>query len=197
MISVIVGGVVMIFQWHAILEPGKTFMMALSVPALIAGGLNTNNAFDLYTSNAETLAMVINALGDSLKINTESTPVKIHKIGSDSPDNTSFLLLLGGRAAHAMEPGSKSSSFLGFKEKEPSFMILLDTSDSKEGILKKAKELKERYNFQGDELIEIGANRFGIAYQGWKVPLPEAVLKIYELKKNYPNLRPSLLPVPD
>ena len=75
-------------------------------------------------------------------------------------------------------------------------MILLDTSDSREEALEKAEKIRQKYNIQEIELIEFGPNKFGIVYRGSELPRSKALLEIYELKKNFRNLNPSLLPVP-
>ena len=194
--SLFVGIVVMLLEWHVVSEPGKTFMMALSIPALFAGGFNTTNAIDLYASKSDINTRLNGALEKTLLIKTQPVPEKIKKILPGTQNNSSLILRFGGSIAHAGENSIKPTQFLAFRVKEKLFMILLDTSDSREEALEKAEKIRQKYNIQEIELIEFGPNKFGIVYRGSELPRSKALLEIYELKKNFRNLNPSLLPVP-
>jgi hypothetical protein len=195
--STFVGVVVMLLEWNVGNKPGKTFLMALSVPALIAGGVNTNNAYDLFASNAAVTVELSKKLQDSLAIETDDKPSNIKNIPFPEQKDSSFLLRLGGRDAQAEENSVKSPRFFALRVKEELFMILLDTSATKGGAFENAQRIREKYNLRDIRVIEYGENKFGVVYTQAKLSRPEALLVIYDLKKKFSDLNPSLLPVPD
>ncbi|MBW2624022.1 MAG: hypothetical protein JRD68_14030 [Deltaproteobacteria bacterium] len=195
--SVIVGVVVMLFEWHVVNEPGKTFMMALSVPALIAGGLNTNTALNLYESDTEINTRLSTVFEDSTPVKTLPVPEEITEVQPEFQKESSLLLHLGGRSAHAGGNSLKPTQFLALRVKKELFMVMLDKANSREGAFNKANEIRKKCRLKDIEVVKFGQNKFGVVCRGAKFTRPEALLVIHALRKVCRGLHPSLLPIPD
>jgi hypothetical protein len=202
--SILVGVAVMIIEWYVISEPAKTFMMALSIPALISGAFNSNSAFDLYKEESATAkklqAQLEKQLTEKNPIPILPTPGKIQILsekGDTQENRTSFYSYLTGvRKAYAANALSAQNKILAFKVKKQLFMIVLYMAQSKQDALERANEL--RRTIRQAQAAAIDTNQFAVILGGVTLPRSEALLEVIRLREQYRdlNLDPLLLPVP-
>lgn len=202
--SGLVGVAVMIIEWYVVSEPAKTFMMALSIPALISGAFNSNSALDLYkeksaaTKNLQT--ELEKQLTDKERIPTLTAPAKIKilskKRGTQAEPTSFYSSLLGIRKAYAANVHTMPNNIFAFKVQEPLFMVVLDRAQNRQEALQRANALRQ--SIPQAQAIALGNNQFAVVLEGVSLPRAEALLEAIRIRQQYPNLNlnPSLLPVP-
>ncbi|MEK6814242.1 MAG: hypothetical protein AABY65_05880 [Nitrospirota bacterium] len=188
--GVIVGLVIMIFEWKIPSRPRDTFMTALGIPALLSGTLNAYNASGV-ARDAENLS---NAL-------LESSGVSIIRGGGTAPgekrsENNEgwFPPGLGVARAYAQEGPHVAVRIAfnpGIQVQEPFYYVVLARADS----LPKAREEGERLRLRvpNTEIIETRQGYFVVQAGGPK-PRSRALLEAIRLRKEL-GLSPLLLEV--
>lgn len=188
--SILVGIVVMILEWNVRCKPGKTFAMALSVPALIAGGFNTNNAFDVYKDERASL-LVEESIQTNDPIPINPNPVKkitpLAKLDDQESDNTLFSFLIPSIAeAYAGDSFSGRSKFLAFRIKQQLYVVVLDRANSSQEAINRASEL--RPHIRNAQAVEIGASEYFIIVSGERLPRAEALIRADQLRRQFSHL---------
>lgn len=198
--SIIVGIVVMILEWNVVSTPGKTFMMALSVPALISGGFNTNSAIDLYRDNQSSLRAEEQIQREN-PIPTIGTPVAGQSIkplaimDNEKPKNKSISFPLPGvTKAYAADSLGKSSKFLAFKVRQQHYFIVLDRASNRQEAIERAEGL--RSDIPQAQAIQVG-NQYFVILGDTKLPRNEALRRADELRRQHSTLNVELLPLQD
>lgn len=200
--SIIVGITVMILEWNVVSTPGKTFMMALSVPALVSGGFNTNSAIDLYRDKQSSWRAEEKIQEE--KIQRENpipigTPVAgqsirpLARIDNEKPKNKSISFpLLGVTKAYAADSLGKSSKFLAFYVRQQLYLIVLDRASNRQGAIERAEGL--RSNIPQAQAIQVG-NQYFVILGDTRLPRNEALRRADELRQQDSTLNVELLPL--
>jgi len=196
--SLIIGAVVMILEWNVLSKPGKTFMMALGIPALLSGGINTNSAINLYEDRQNSLR-VEEEIQRENPINTINIPTtKIEPLGEapqkeESKRELAVFRLWGVAQAHAADSFKEDDTLLAFTLKEKLYFIVLDRALDEQGAIARARELSAVIGQA--RAVKIGDQYF-ILLGDEKLPRTEALLRADQLRKAHPDLglRVELLP---
>jgi len=187
--SVIVGVVVMILEWRVLNEPGKTFIMALSVPALITGAVNTNNAIQLYKDQAASYS-IEKQIQQKNPIPINEAPITLKKLsGLDYgvPKTESFAItFFGVRDANAADSFTSPGRLLAFKVRETLYAIVLMRVSDRQQAIDRATELREY--IPNAEPVEMGPGQYLIILGGVGLPRTDALLRADQLRQQFPNL---------
>ena len=197
--SVLVGVVVMILEWRVLNEPGKTFIMALSVPALITGAVNTNNAIQLYKDQSTSYSIEAKIQKDNpIPINETPLPFKkLSSLDNGMPKTESFAFnFFGVREAKAADSFTRPERMLAFKVVETLYAIVLQRVSDRQQAINRANEL--RAHIPNAEPVEIGPGQYLVILGGVALPRTDALLKANELRQNFSNLglQVELIPIP-
>lgn len=193
--SLIVGTVVMILEWRVNCEPGKTFMMALSLPALLAGRFNTNSAISLYKTEQ---VSIIRELREGIDIPVNQSQVKIKEISKFNKinDNKSFFSFTDFLIKEANAAESKPDQHKLFAFQLQQYVIVLYRANDRESAIKKADELKQA-GISEAKPVQAGVNQYIVIFGDHHLPRTDALIKADELRKKYPHLNLELLAVTD
>ena len=200
--ALLVGLIVMILEWRVPREPRATFMMAIGVPALITGSLNTTSGIDTVSSQAKDNQALVEQIQKLANIQTLPaggiiTPLSLNNEGTDRVSKAQHMLawveVLGINEAQASTgsdqvPGVVS---VGITVDEPLFYIVLEVVASKDEAMQKAKELQA--SMPTVVAVQSGS-RYLILYNRKPMKQSEAVLVTIKLRKGS-HLNPKLMPV--
>jgi len=195
--AVVLGGIVVIFEWETPRSPRETFMSALGIPALLAGAFSTASTVEtLKETKAESGRLVESILNQSNIPKTEA-PVKIQPLedNSNTPPSSQFRLerFLGISAAFAGDGAAvqTSDNGVGFavQVEQPLYVVVLEKARSREEAIARARQLKKTV----PEAQAIQADSVFYVIQSGSKTAAEATLEALKLKKK--QLNPSLLRV--
>ncbi len=183
--SVLVGVAVMILGWDNAAAPKETFLTALGIPALLAGGLNGAVASDAAHQLAEEKLVVSEQLARQGGIVVED--------GGSEPKPTRDqsrweLHLLPTAFAQPTEapPEGTSAAQLAPQYDEPKYWIVLHTASTREATERKRTELESQYRELASRYGPLGieeADRFYVVTLGREsVPYSRAVSKATDVK---------------
>lgn len=196
--SVIIGVVVMLLEWRVLNEPGKTFIMALSVPALITGAVNTNNAIQLYEDQTASYN-IEKQIQQENPILINDAPITFKKLsaleyGMPKVDQIAFPLF-STKNAFAADSISNPNRLLAFKVVETLYVIVLQRLSDRQQAIDRANEL--RAFIPNAEAVESGTGQYLIILGGVQLPRTDALLRADQLRQQFPNLglQVELVPV--
>jgi hypothetical protein len=197
--SLLVGVIVMILEWGVPREPRATFMMAIGVPALITGSLNTSSGVDTANKQAQQNQQLTQQLQDFANIPTLPSR-SIQPLSSNEgfdvvkQQDLAWLDMVGIDAAYAQVPvGQRQPTTVaqaGITIKEPVYYIVLDETASKQQAKERAQQLQT--DVPGAVAVQSGG-QYLILYSGQPMKRTEAVLVTLKLKKQF-HLQPKLMP---
>jgi hypothetical protein len=188
--ALIIGIVVMILEWNVLNTPGKTFFMALSVPALLSGGFNTNSAIDLY-KDQQSLFYQAEQIQRENPIPTVEpvSPAKIKQLSKADNENSKEKYLSffvpSIRNAYATDSYEKNNKFLAFKVKKELYIIVLATALNKQDAIDKSERL--RNDIREAEAVDIGG-KYYVILGGIQLPWDEALIRADRLRRQHSNL---------
>ena len=196
----LVGFVVMIMEWHVAREPKATFMMAIGLPALITGSLNTTTGVSIANEQAIENQALIQEFGEisdiqsfpsgSISPLSYSGQQNIDVVESDQ--SPAWLDLVGIQSAYAA-PAEKQIAQLDFnpniKIKDPRYYIVLNEFKSKNDAIHKAETLKSVS--KTIKAVKSGS-RYLVIYNDRPTTRKRALLISVKLKKTL-NLKPRLM----
>lgn len=192
--SAIVGIVVMILEWKIAVEPGKTFMMALSLPALLSGTINTNDAIQFgKRASAGIEEMIQREEHIPISKDTVKNITPLSKIDDNKSNDLSLSFpLIGISEAYASDARYKSDNIFAFRERL--YIIVLDRASNRQIAARRARELKA--SIREATPVDIGG-RYYVILGNTRLPRTEALIRADQLRRNYSNLglNPELLPL--
>ncbi len=186
--SIIVGIVVMILEWNVFNEPGKTFMMALSIPALLAGSFNTNSAIDLYKDQAS--LQILEDMQRENPIPIIHAPAKkiipLAEADDKRPTKKSHVFSLPGTTkAYAADSYENSYKLLAFKVREQHYVIVLNRAPDRQGAIQRARQLSTA--IQEAKAVQV-ANQYYVVLGDIRLPRSEALQRADQLRRHHSNL---------
>lgn len=195
--SLIVGLVVMILEWKVYIAPGKTFMTALSIPALLAGTFNTNSALNLSEELSRELDNQIQQ-ESTIPINPVPHQFKLlSEQDSFEPKNSlAGFLGLSVKEAYAGDSNTACGDFLAFKMRSQLYMIVLDRRQTEDEARARAQQL--RTTFPRAQVVQVGPNEYLVIYDDIGLPRSQALLRAEQIRRGHPDLslKLELVPVP-
>lgn len=198
--AVLIGLVVMIFEWGVVKKPRDTFMAALGIPALLTGALNTADATNKLTAINDQLTAVTAQLSEEAEIPIISAPSAILPITSEVGDVSGGvfgLYLLPITPAYAADEDLYSPAQKGFDPRiqirQPRFVIVIDRAETPDKAVERAKELRESGLVPEARAVRSG-EEFFIIQGGAPRTKADALLEAIDLKTRG-TLKPSLLQV--
>lgn len=196
--ALLVGLIIMILEWRVPREPRATFMMAIGVPALITGSLNTTTGIDTVSSQAKDNQALVKQIQDLANIQTLPAAGGITPLSSNNEDTShdqqalAWLKWVGIQDAQAgTELARKTgTTAAGITVQEPMYYIVVSQAASKDEAMQKAQGMKA----QLPNVVAVrSGTRYLILYSNRPMKRTEAVLLTVKLKQGL-SLSPQLLP---
>jgi hypothetical protein len=200
LLSLLVGVVVVIFEWRVPRTPRDTFMTTLGIPAILAGALSANqNAGALQETTQKA-----NELADTL--------AKESGINIESPRRTSKEMSWHGALADVLIPPAYAASAetmlqsadaqhqLAIRINQPRYLIVLDRATTQQDAEAKASQLTLSLAAAapGHPLstrVQRQGNEFLIVVAGGARVKADALLEAVRVKNTY-HVSPTLVEVP-
>jgi hypothetical protein len=184
--SILVGGVVLIFEWTSERNPREVFMSALAIPALISGFVNAAAVANQMKGLAEEKVSEsqARALEEGIEI-VGARPV------SDlwSPWLPSLVPTVHAASEQRIQQVGQPT--LGIQLREPQFWISLASLPTREEAETKKKKIGSAY---GELSIEAHDGKFYVVLGKRALPYSEAVSKAIDVKRESDgSLRPALV----
>lgn len=198
--AALVGLIVMILEWRVPREPRATFMMAIGVPALITGSLNTTTGVDTVASQAKENQQLVEKLKDLADIQTMPaggaiTPLSFNGEEFQNVEGGSnavaSLQWLGIRDAQAQTSDAQAASakLTGLMLDEPLYYVVLAQANSKQEAL----QLAAHWRAQFHSVVPVqSGSRYLILYSAKPIRRSEAVLISIKVKQTT-TLKPQLM----
>jgi len=196
--AVLVGLIVMILEWRVPREPRATFMMAIGVPALITGSLNTTTGIDTVSSQAKDNQALAKQLQDLANIQTLPatggiTPLSLNTNETGSGQQAvAWLKWAGIRDAQAgtVIARKTGATAAGITVQEPLYYIVVAQASSKDEARQKAQAMKAQ--LPSAVAVQSGSH-YLVLYSSQPFKRTEAVLLTVKLKQGL-HMSPQLLP---
>jgi hypothetical protein len=155
-VALLIGLVIVIFEYKVRTQPRHTFMTALGIPALIAGALSTSSSLgnlgNIKNDN-ERLRQQVSQESDIDKAGSFSSIKPIEPNASPAPPvpakKTSLLPLPVGEAhaqANAAAPEARANNEIrfGIQVQQPRYVVVLKQAQSQDEALREAQALRQQ-----------------------------------------------------
>jgi len=189
--ALLIGVIVAILEWNVPKEPGATFMAALGIPAILAGGVNStvdNVKLDKLRQSNEQLIQV---LSDAVSITTrpnKNAPSTDHAAGGMMAHSWYFQWV---DAAHARVAADSYSAPLRtqFVTAERRYVIILDTAPDIVAAKVKAEKINRTIPSLQTDIIRNG-DEYLVIENGPPMTKADALIKAVRIKRD--GLSPQL-----
>lgn len=173
-------------------------MMAIGVPALITGSLNTTTSVDTVSSQAKENQALVKQLQEIANIPTLPaggiTPLSLNENDdgvTQGQRGLAWLDMVGITEAQAASPGEKKGAMaVGITIDEPLYYIVLQVTASKEAAKQQAQQLQA--DIPSVIAVQSGT-QYLILYSKNPVKRADAVLITLKVKQRF-QLQPKLMP---
>lgn len=199
--SVMVGIIVVIFEYNIPRSAKATFMFALGVPALVTGTLNNYDSMNKLSRSEQTIQVLTGQMESLKKPFDSSKDIAVHTFenienSSLQDSNTFFINPLGASTAYAGENyamGNQSTFDIGIKPKsqQANIYLILSKEKDKNSALRALKDIKKK--LPQSRAIKTG-KEFLIIYGNKPMTNSEALLKAIEIKEKY-DISPGKLEI--
>ena len=175
-------------------------MVALGIPALFSGGMNTTTAANSFINSLQKKEQLVRQIQNLEKIDIRPK-VSITPLSEVEGSNQSRMNLFFIPLAYAGESNNQiAKPFLIYdpglqiEREQERYAIILDTARNKEEAKRKAESLRTEFSGLNPKAVRTGDGEFLVIEGGEPLPQSDALLEAIRLKK-ITGMKPSLLRV--